>query len=144
MVPRIVMWSDDIETGVSWYDIQHRQLLSALFRMYKALRDRWDPVTLEHCLVHFDRCIGEYIDEEEKQMHRANHLPSAHLQEHKTLREHYAGLKRQLGEGRAKDEVAMDLLNRLCDWFEQHIPVHDMEFGRRIRPAEVPKSPPVD
>jgi hemerythrin-like metal-binding protein len=134
MLPRIVIWSEEIETGVHWYDTQHRQLLATVFRLYKTLRDGFEPRILGEVLPPIERFLYEHMPQEEAYMMRAGYPQQRdHAAEHQCLQEGYGRLKDCL-DARCEDPqaCAQRLYEHLIGCFEHHIREADTAFGRYL------------
>ncbi|MCK5236386.1 MAG: hemerythrin family protein [Deltaproteobacteria bacterium] len=123
----------ELETGVSWQDKQHKELLQRLSEFATAIEE---GEGLEKCLglLNFlDEYVVVHFHEEEQAMHKYRYPDMVeHLELHTEFIDKLASLKERIGEGGSCEALTREIGAHVVDWFRKHIIVKDKVLGRFI------------
>ncbi len=122
-------WSDRYSVGVAVFDDEHKKLIAIINELYDAVKAGIDKLDLqrvsdklvEYTLMHFKH-EEMYFDD------WAYPNSAAHIAKHAQLRQQVFEYRKQILEADSK-ELALDMLDFLRDWLNQHIMVEDRKYG---------------
>lgn len=125
----LLQWKPSYALGVPSVDFEHREMISAINRVYATLEDEHDPVAVEGVLGEIHAQISAHFALEERLMRAASYGEYA---DHKENHEELLDQIRDLMDGYASDPQAGRALlqSRLSDWFGFHFATFDARLHR--------------
>jgi len=130
----LIKWDDEYNTGIGLIDSQHKQLCSIINKLGSAMDDNEEKEVLnnivdeliDYTIYHFsvEENYFDKFDFEEQDLHRS---------EHKYFIEYFKGMKKGLNsktkkKNQSSEELSMDILKYLIEWFISHITGSDREY----------------
>lgn len=131
-----IEWRDDLCTGITMIDRQHRVLISILRDATRLHADNPEPAALLQATRDLLAYAIFHFEVEERLMHQYGYdlaAPEAaadHLRQHRAFSQRAASLHDGLREGGATDAVAV--LEFIEDWLIDHIQHVDQALGRFV------------
>jgi len=123
----LIEWNESFSVGVSFFDLQHKQLLSMLNELHAAIEVGKGKEALGPTLQRLSGYWMMHFTAEEAKMKEFDYPDiEAHKTEHLAFTIKLQALKDKSIAG--KDQVPEQTLNFLKDWFVTHISVTDMKF----------------
>ncbi len=121
-------WSDDLETGITEIDNQHRRLVSMVNEFYRAFKKGVDRSYIGKLLQELIEYTDYHFKTEEYYFDKFGY-PEAevHKQIHRKLVEQVLEFKKKFDEGKA--DISYELLNFLKDWLLNHIGKTDKKYA---------------
>lgn len=128
----IVSWSNDLSTGVSAIDSQHKLLLSYINKLHRAIQNYRDEQELLDIL---DALAGyaftHFNTEEIFFTHSEYPLIDQHIAIHEEFKTKVVEFRKSVLEGKAN--VDTQVLDFLKNWLVEHIQGMDVGFGKYLK-----------
>jgi hemerythrin len=126
-------WNEAYSVGVAVFDDEHKKLVAILNELHAGLRGEIDKLALQrisdklvdHALMHF-RHEEMYFDD------WSFPEAAAHIADHAKLRQQVFDYRNQILDKDSR-ELALEMLNFLCQWLGHHIMVEDRQYGIYLR-----------
>lgn len=126
-------WNDGYSVGVAVFDDEHKKLIAILNDIETALGADIDKLALQrisdklvdHTLMHL-RHEEMYFDD------WGYPEAAAHVAGHDKLRQQVFDYRKQIFDKDSR-ELALEMLNFLCNWLGQHIMIEDRQYGVYLR-----------
>lgn len=124
-------WKEDLETGNSSIDTQHRCLVKLVNDLYDARHGENLELVIEITLDELVKYTVYHFQKEEDEMEKG-HYPDLdqHRKIHQTLTKQVLDFKEQLHN---KTTSIDDFLDFLKEWLEHHISVVDMDYKEHLK-----------
>lgn len=124
-----VIFDKTLETGVSWQDKQHKELLDRMSALSEATDGQLEKEEVARLLNFLDEYVVVHFHDEERAMHESGFPKTlSHLEKHMIFIEELARVEAELGKG-VSAELAEKVRVKLLEWFKDHICVMDKELG---------------
>lgn len=125
-----IVWTDDLNTGISEIDNQHRRILKYINELYSASQagDRGAVGGVVEDMV--DYTLSHFAFEESLMEEAGYPLSKPHKRVHEVLTKRVADLHLR---HKAGDDVARDLHSLLSRWLVSHIKSDDAAYSRQVR-----------
>ncbi len=117
-------WQDEFELGHEDMDATHREFVSRVDALLRALDDEV-PALLEALAEHTNRHFGE---EDEAMRRGAYNAGGCHVEEHAAVLKSLDEVRKAVREGRPA--VARAFAEALADWFPEHARVMDLGLAQ--------------
>lgn len=128
MEKKIILWTPDLSTGISWQDYQHQEFLKFTNNLFDDFYANKGYVDIQPAVLHLEKYARDHFRIEERYM-KLFQFPEteAHLTQHKAFREFVKNMK-EIDENSALEGAR--LCNKLNNWFIEHIRETDQALGR--------------
>lgn len=125
-------WNDDLATGNSFIDNDHRKLITMVNALYDAMAKGQANDIMNKVLNNLIIYTREHFAREELEMDRIKYADSqAHKAEHNKLLSQVLDLKAKLDAGGKINAVATSSF--LSDWLRNHILMVDMQLAAALK-----------
>ena len=133
-------WTDDLYTGSTLIDGDHRKLIGLVNALFEAMDNAPSNERMSKAMNDLIAYTGEHFAREEAEMERIQYVASlAHKAEHAKLLKQIVELKAMLDAGgRINIPAVSDFLS---EWLRDHILAADMKLAAVLRSE--PSSKPV-
>ncbi|MEJ2155357.1 MAG: bacteriohemerythrin [Desulfobacteraceae bacterium] len=127
-----IKWTPDLSVGVSEIDEQHQKLYSIIDELIKAQKDVLDKKAILVILTQLVDYSDYHFRTEDNYMIENNYpLFLSHRKEHLAYIKKMGTLIDDLENKRTT--VTVDILEFLCEWWQNHISQSDMKYARYIK-----------
>ena len=133
-VPDLISWGPQLVLGMDNIDEQHKELVSLLNQLHKAMKLKKGSQTSVEVLNRlFD--YTQYHFKTEEEMFSLYDYPEAlvHTEIHDRLKAKVASFKKDFDDG--KLSLTMDLMDMLTDWLQHHIMETDRKYVSFLKQA---------
>jgi len=128
MEKNIILWTEELSTGITWQDIQHQEFLSFTNLLFDDFYTNKGILELGASIQRLELYAKEHLQTEERYMYLFEYTESVeHKRQHKFFLEFIADLKTV--ERNSTLEGAR-LCNKLNNWFADHIRLTDQALGK--------------
>lgn len=129
-----VTWTDDLATGVSKIDDQHKELFKRINNLLIACNKGKGRREIEGVVKFLDEYVDTHFSDEERIMIRYEY-PSypAHKAQHLEFVEKLSELKKRLDQEGAGLVIVIATNQMLVDWLRTHIRRLDKELGSFLK-----------
>ena len=125
-------WTDDLHTGSSMIDGDHRELIGLLNILFEAMESGPNSKRIGAAMTMLVAYTREHFGREEAEMERIQYVASlAHHAEHAKLLEQLLGLKAILDAGGRVNVPAVSSF--LGEWLHDHILATDMKLAAALK-----------
>jgi len=77
-------WSSEFENGIIWQDLQHRELIQAVHKLYNAVASKQDDSVIQSIVEFLHDYTKNHFDMEERYMEESNYPDLlSHVERHK-------------------------------------------------------------
>jgi len=77
-------WSSEFENGIIWQDLQHRELIQAVHKLYNAVASKQDDSVIQSIVEFLHDYTKNHFDMEERYMEESNYPDLlSHIERHK-------------------------------------------------------------
>jgi hemerythrin-like metal-binding protein len=135
-------WTDDLCTGSSLMDGDHRKLVAFVNAFFQSMQGGEGNGSVNKAMNDLIACTGEHFFREEAEMERVQYVAAlAHRTEHTKLLKQLVELKEMLDAGGRMNIPAV--ADFLSGWLRDHILTTDMKFAVTLRqqPGSAPAAP---
>ncbi|BDD88416.1 bacteriohemerythrin [Desulfofustis limnaeus] len=138
MVEDLMPWGPKLQLGITEIDDHHRQLVSLINQLYRAMKQKSGSTVITSILNDLVEYTRFHFAFEERQF-RAFDYPARtdHERIHRKLVDKVQDFQNQLAAGRAG--VTMDLMTFLMDWLQDHILKADQRYVALLRGKKLVK-----
>jgi hemerythrin len=127
-------WSDDLATGVTEIDDQHKEIFSRFDRLFAACSEGRGKEEVLKLIVFLEEYIKEHFAAEEKlQIRHAYPDYASHKSQHTRFVAEVARLTAAFKDEGATLPLVIMTNKTLSSWLVQHISKTDMEFASYLR-----------
>lgn len=127
-------WTDNLHTGNSLIDGDHRRLIDLVNAFFDAMEGGQGSERMNQALSALLAYTGEHFDRESAEMARIRYVAAlAHESEHRKLLQQLAGLKQMLDAGGRLNIPA--IAEFLSQWLRDHILSADMKLAAALKQA---------
>jgi len=125
-------WTDDLTTGSSLIDGDHRKLVELVNAFFQAMQGGQGNAQVSKAMKHLIAYTGEHFAREEAEMARIQYVAAlAHRTEHTKLIKQLVELKEmQDAGGRMNTPAVADFLSL---WLREHILAADMKLATALK-----------
>jgi len=121
-------WREEFSVGVPSIDAQHQKLIGMINDMYDEYRGDKPAHTVKAVLAEMEEYARVHFKTEEHYFDKFQYPDSkSHKNEHAVFFDELGYFKKRLNDN--PDNLDLDLLNFLREWFEQHILGKDRKYG---------------
>lgn len=119
-IPDLMPWNPKLILGIDEIDNQHKELVSLINRLHKAMKLKKGSQRAQEILKDLTEYTRFHFSHEEELLKKFNYPEKdEHLAIHKSLVDQVVAFKSQFDEGKAS--LTMDLMDFLTDWLKHHI-----------------------
>ncbi len=134
MEKKIILWTEELATGIAWQDIQHREFLKFTNALFDEFYANKGYLELESSLQKMELYTRDHFKTEERYMDLFQYPESdAHKSQHQDFRQFIVDMKAV--ESNSTLEGAR-LCNKLNNWFVDHIKIIDQALGKFLAEKE--------
>jgi len=129
-----LQWSEELATGYSEIDRQHRELIDRFNLFLEACSARKGKEQLSRLFEFLDQYVVEHFHQEELLMMQHNYpetLP--HQKEHREFTSRLGELRRELAKSGPTITVLIHTNKALLYWLTTHIKQIDVKLGRFLK-----------
>lgn len=127
-------WSDELSTGVSEIDAQHKELLSRLKTLRDACREGEGKELIDEMMDFIGYYINEHFGLEERYMRQFNYPQmDFHIREHREFTKRYLELRDELRKTGWKLYATLQTNELLGLWWISHISKVDKALGTYLK-----------
>lgn len=128
MEKNIILWTEDLSTGIAWQDIQHQEFLDFTNALFDDFYTNKGHLELDSSIERLELYTRDHFKTEERYMDLIQYPDSEeHKGQHKSFQEFVTDLKRVQHNSTLE---GARLCNKLNNWFAEHIAVTDKALGR--------------
>ena len=125
-------WTDDLYTGSTLIDGDHRKLIELINALFQAMQSGQGNGPMSQAMHDLIAYTGEHFGREEAEMERIGYVAAvAHKAEHTKLQQQLAELKQMLDAGGRMNVPAVG--DFLSEWLREHILAADMKFAAALK-----------
>jgi hemerythrin len=129
-----ILWTDDLATGVTKIDDQHKELFSRINRLLDACNQGRGKKEIDGVLRFLEDYVETHFSEEEKYMMQYGFPGYAgHKSQHLEFIEKFSEIKRKLDAEGPGLLVVVTTNQLLVDWLKTHIRKLDRELGAFLK-----------
>lgn len=122
-----IVWEEKYSVGVEIIDSQHRQFVSILGRLSKAVEEMKTKEVLDQIVTDLENYSEYHFKTEEGYFERFNFDGAKeHIQEHKDFINKLSEIKKSNLSGSL--EMSMELVSFMIDWIVTHISSMDRKY----------------
>lgn len=126
----IFMWSDDLLTGNSAIDNQHKQIIEAFRLLLNACNHRQGRDEVDNTLHYLTQYTVTHFDAEEKLQIECSYPDyDEHKAEHEYFTREIDKLNRKFNDEGATAELVAEVVTGLGEWLVSHIKKSDKDFA---------------
>ena len=132
MAQQLIEWTQELETGVLWQDLQHKELIGNINALYAAILQKRGPEALQRIIAFLDGYVQNHFLIEEQYMAAFNDPGlDRNTQEHRR----FAQNVRELSQAdAAPGQLAAEALCfDLFEWFKNHIIHTDKALAQLLK-----------
>jgi hemerythrin len=124
MAYSLTPWSSEFENGVIWQDLQHRELVQSVHKLYNAILKRESEEVMQGIIAFLHGYTKNHFDMEEQYM-EALHYPQMvqHVQQHRDFIQMLENFERE--RTHCKTLANLSLCYDLNNWTLNHIKTDD-------------------
>jgi hemerythrin len=131
------LWTEDLYTGNSMIDGDHRQLISLVNALFEAMQNSPDSDRMRAAMQALVAYTGAHFGREEEEMERVQYVASlAHKAEHATLLDQLGELAQRLDAGGKINIPAVS--DFLSTWLRDHILTADIKLAAVLKRQRSP------
>lgn len=135
--PQLFRWQDDLLTGVTVIDSQHKQYFVLVNDVLKHADLAESRETLMKAIGFVRSYVVLHFDTEQEVMQYHDYPEyEDHLELHQHFSEQLEDLARTFAADGFKPELAMQIYALMIDWFVNHIRTVDKKMARFLKEAE--------
>lgn len=122
------VWDDNkFDVGIERFNIQHKQLLTALNDINKAMEDKRDKLALAQIINNLRKYVEEHLKEEEALLYQSGYPHyEAHVLQHKIFTKKLNQICEDFNAD--KQMLHFDIAIFLKNWIEKHIVGVDKKY----------------
>ena len=125
-------WNDDLCTGSSLIDGDHRKLIDRVNSFYQCMESDEDNGRVSNAMYALIAYSSEHFAREEAEMQRIQYVAAlAHKAEHRKLLKQLFELKETLDAGGRMNVPAV--ASYLSEWLHDHILIKDMQLAAALK-----------
>lgn len=129
-----IKWSDDLSTGMSEVDSQHKELFTRINDLFDACNQGKGKSEVAGVMEFLESYVVEHFNTEEKYMQKYNYAGySVHLTNHRECIENLSVLKKDFEKEGATVDIVLRMNHLLVEWFINHICRVDMTMGAFLK-----------
>ncbi|MCP4757038.1 MAG: hemerythrin family protein [Proteobacteria bacterium] len=131
MERKVILWTQELVTGIAWQDYQHREFLKTTNHLLDTFYREKGHIDIEATLIYLDRYAKDHFSIEERYMEVFDYPGlKDHKSKHRVFKDFVDEMKTV-----ASDKVmdAARICNKLNTWFVDHIKTVDKELGRFLQ-----------
>jgi hemerythrin-like metal-binding protein len=126
------VWSAEFENGVIWQDMQHRELVQSINKLYKAIASNQPEEVIQKIVAFLHDYTMNHFDMEEKYMEEFQYPETlAHAQQHKDFVRMLEIFEKE--RKHSKTLANLSLCFDLNEWTLSHIKNEDQKFARFLQ-----------
>ena len=126
------LWNDDLCTGSSFIDGDHRKLIEFVNAFYQCMESGESDRRVSKAMSALIAFTGEHFAREEAEMQRIRYVASlAHRVEHAKLLKQLFDLREMLDAGAGLNVPAV--ASYLSEWLHDHILTKDMQLAAALK-----------
>lgn len=131
MEKKIILWSDDLKTGIEWQDYQHREFLKLTNQIFDMFYERKGRIDIDLTVNFMEQYAQNHFGIEERYMTLLDY-PARNG--HKTMHLQFKAFINDI-RTTPTDSVmeSARICNKLNNWFVEHIKVVDKELGAFLK-----------
>lgn len=138
-----ILWTEDLATGVSRIDDQHKELFRRINILFDACNQGRGKGEIEGVVKFLEDYLETHFSEEEKYMKQCSFPAySRHKARHFEFIEKFSGIKKKLHSEGPGLLVVLTINQLLIDWLREHIRKLDRELGDFLRKKGLPAESP--
>jgi len=125
-------WSSELETGIIWQDLQHKELVEAVQTLYTAIATKKPEEEVQKIVKFLYDYTVHHFSMEEKYMEDYNFPEiSEHVQQH----QRFVKMLQDFEKERANSKILanLSLCNDLAEWTITHIKVDDHKMADFVK-----------
>ena len=127
-------WTDDLVTGNDRVDEQHKELI---FRLNLLIESVWNGTGQAEAIRIID-FLGNYViehfgTEEELMMSTGYPELASHKGVHDAFIQRFLEIRSRFDQEGMKSEIALSILDEVCEWLRNHIKNLDMRLAAFVR-----------
>lgn len=127
MESKIILWTEDLSTGIIWQDYQHREFLNITNELIKTFFEKKGRIEIDKTLVYLDKYAINHLVTEELYMKKLVYPNfDAHFAQHQIFRSFVDEMK-EVATNKVSEGAR--ICNKLNNWFVEHIKVTDTKLG---------------
>lgn len=128
----LTVWSSEYENGVIWQDMQHRELIQVIQKLYKAIASKQPDEVIQKIVTFLHDYTKNHFDMEEKYMVEFNY-PDAmlHIQQHRSFIDMLTNFEKE--RAGTKLLANLSLCYDLNEWTLSHIKNDDQKFAHFLQ-----------
>lgn len=135
----VLKWSDDLSTGVSEVDNQHKELFVRINNLLDACEQGKGREEVIKTIDFLEGYVMEHFSMEETYMRKYGYAGySGHLAEHTEFIKTFSGLKKETIKEGPKVAVVVRLNHLLVEWLINHIRKTDKAMGTFLQSRILP------
>ncbi|ACF14093.1 hemerythrin-like metal-binding protein [Chloroherpeton thalassium ATCC 35110] len=121
-------WSSDFENGIIWQDLQHRELVQAVHKLYGAIASKQDDSVIQSIIEFLHDYTKNHFDMEERYMEET-HYPEllSHVERHKEFIDMLENFEAERVQ--SKYMANLSLCYDLNEWTLKHIRTYDRQLA---------------
>ena len=125
-------WTDDLYTGSTLIDGDHRKLVDLVNALFQSMQSGQGNGPMSQAMHDLIAYTGEHFGREEAEMERIQYVAAiAHKAEHTKLQKQLVELKQMLDAGGRVNVPAVAAF--LSEWLREHILAADMKFAAALK-----------
>lgn len=128
---KIIIWSEELSTGIEWQDFQHREFLSLTNIVFDSFYHNKGQIDFEKTIEEMENYAKNHFALEERYM---SIFEYPGLGGHEKQHEEFRGFVKDI-KSASKHNVleAGRICNKLNNWFVEHIKIVDKKLGRFLQ-----------
>ncbi len=125
---KIIIWSDELSTGIEWQDFQHQTFLDMTNSVFNAFYENKGQIDFEKIIEELETYARNHFSIEDRYMEIFDYPgKEGHLNQHHEFWKFIDDIK--IASGRNILEAGR-ICNKLNNWFVEHIKLVDKKLGR--------------
>ncbi len=131
MKKKIIVWTEELSTGIEWQDIQHKEFLELTNSVFDLFYENRGKIDFDKTINELERYAKHHFSHEDRYMELFE-FPGldGHLKQHKEFWLFIEDIK--LASNRNVLEAGR-ICNKLNTWILEHIKVVDKKLGRFLQ-----------
>ena len=131
MEKKIILWTSDLATGITWQDYQHLEFLRFTNNLFDDFYSNKGAVEIDAAVLYLERYAKDHFNIEERYMNQFKYAASTeHKAEHRAFQEFINNMK---DIDQASTLEGARLCNKLNNWFVNHIQKIDTALGEFLK-----------
>ncbi len=127
----LTVWSPEFENGVIWQDMQHRELVQAIHKLYKAIASRQPEEVVQKIVAFLYDYTKNHFEMEEKYMEEFQYPDTMiHVQQHRDFIAMLDNFEKERID--SKTLANLSLCFDLNEWTLSHIKNEDQKFAKYL------------